>query len=260
MSTASARDRLVRLVERTNVAVSVAGLLLVWLALDRSDLVGSLPGPVVVAGTMGSLLMSPAIRTPVETSLFHVFSSFLVATAIGVPLGLAIGWSTPVRDLVFPSLEVLRPVPPISWIPLTVLVLPTVQTSIVFITFLGAFFPILLNTIRGVRDVEYDYVRAVRSLGGSKADVFRNVVYPGALPSIRTGLVTGMGLAWVNLVAAEMIGNNGLGRFVWVSYASGSYPDIVAGVAIIGALGYASSQVVRWISGTQLRWNRQTDV
>lgn len=259
MSTATVDDRLGALVGRLNVVASMAGLVLAWSALSRADLIGSLPGPLVVGDAMLGLIVNPTIHGAIRSSLLHILGSFVVAAGLAVPLGLAIGWSTIVHDLVFPSLELLRPVPPIAWIPLTVLVLPTVRSSIMFITFMGAFFPILLNTIRGVRAVETDYVRAVRSLGGSRRDVFRNVVYPGALPSIHTGLIVGMGLAWVNLVAAEMVADEGLGRFVWVSYTSGAYANIVASVIMIGALGYASSELVRRLGRRQLTWNTRGD-
>ena len=235
-------------------AVSIAGLLLVWGLIAQADLIGSMPGPVATLGALVTLAGSPTIHQSVRISLLHIFGSFAIGAALGIPLGLFIGWKTVVHDLVFPSLEVLRPVPPIAWIPLTILVLPSMRSSIMFITFMGAFFPILLNTVRGVRAIEADYTKAIESLGGSSVDVFRHVVYPGALPSIHTGLIVGMGLAWVNLVAAEMVADEGLGRFVWVSYTSGAYDNIVASVIMIGALGYGSSELVRWLGNRQLRW------
>ena len=241
-------------VRYARAGVSIAGLVGVWAAIAQANLIGSMPGPVVTFAALVALLGSPIIHESVRISLLHIFGSFTIGAALGIPLGLFIGWKTVVHDLVFPSLEVLRPVPPIAWIPLTILVLPSMRSSIMFITFMGAFFPILLNTIRGVRAIEADYSKAIESLGGSSVDVFRHVVYPGALPSIHTGLIVGMGLAWVNLVAAEMVADEGLGRFVWVSYTSGAYDNIVASVIMIGALGYGSSELVRWLGNRQLTW------
>ena len=255
MSVVGFRERLVPELSRyAKGAMSIAGLVTVWGAIARADLIGSMPGPVATLEALGALLVDPVIHRAVQFSMFHIVGSYLVAVVLAVPLGLVIGWKSIVHDLVFPSMEILRPVPPIAWIPLTILVLPSVRTSIMFITFMGAFFPILLNTIRGVHAIESDYKKAIRSLGGSSTDVFRNVVYPGSLPSIHTGLVVGMGLAWVNLVAAEMVADEGLGRFVWVSYTSGAYDNIVASVIMIGALGYGSSELVRWLGATQLTW------
>ncbi|WP_424005121.1 ABC transporter permease (plasmid) [Haloarcula salina] len=257
MSTATAIERrLPSLFEVSRRVVSLAGLVLVWTAISSAGLIGGLPGPVAALTALVALLGNPIIHESIHVSLLHILGSFVVAAAIGIPLGLLIGWKSVVHDLVFPSLEILRPVPPIAWIPLTILVLPSMRSSIMFITFLGAFFPILLNTIRGVHDIESDYTRAIKSLGGTSTDVFRNVIYPGALPSIHTGLVIGMGLAWVNLVAAEMVADEGIGRFVWVSYTSGNYENIVASVILIGALGYASSEVIRLIGRWQLSWTQ----
>lgn len=239
-------------------AGSLVGLIVVWAALAAAGAIGDLPGPAAVAAASVELLPSSALHTAVAASLRHVYVPYVLAAVVGVPLGVALGWSLTFRDLVFPSLELLRPVPPIAWIPIAILVLPSTTSSIMFITFLGAFFPIVLNSISGVRDVEEDHVRAVRSLGGNSADVLREVVYPSALPSIHTGLVIGMGLAWVNLVAAEMIADEGLGRFVWVSYTSSAYPNIVFGVVLIGLFGYASSEVVRWLGDRRLEWTEQS--
>lgn len=233
---------------------SLLGLVVLWTALESSGAIGDLPGPTPVATAAVELLPSSRLHEAVIASFTHIYVPYALAAVIGVPLGLSLGWSLTFRDLVFPALELLRPVPPIAWIPIAILVLPTTTSSIMFITFLGAFFPIVLNGISGVRDVEEDHVRAVRSLGGSSVDVLRQVVFPSALPSIHTGLVVGMGLAWVNLVAAEMIADQGLGRFVWVSYTSSAYSHIVFGVVLIGCLGYASSEVVRWLGNRRLRW------
>jgi len=248
------RERSIDVLENLTALVSLAGLVLVWMVLSTVNLIGGVPGPIAVGAAMSTLIVNPTIHSSILTSLLHIVGSFVLATVFGVPLGLLIGWSTTVHDVVFPSLEVLRPVPPIAWIPLTILVLPTMRVSIMFITFLGAFFPILLNTIQGVREIEDDYIRAVRSLGGSELDSFRTVVYPAALPAIHTGLIVGMGLAWVNLVAAEMVSDEGIGRFVWVAYTGGAYDQIVASVIIIGALGYTSSELVRHLGARKLQW------
>jgi NitT/TauT family transport system permease protein len=256
MSVVDKKERLLpKLSQYSKGGVSITGLLLSWGVISQANLIGGMPGPVATLQALVGLTMNPTIHRAVQFSLFHIVGSYLVAALLAIPLGLFIGWNAVIHDLVFPSVEILRPVPPIAWIPLTILVLPSVRTSIMFITFLGAFFPILLNTIRGVHAIESDYNKAIKSLGGSSADVFRNVVYPGSLPSIHTGLIIGMGLAWVNLVAAEMVADEGLGRFVWVSYSSGAYENIVASVIIIGALGYGSSELVRWIGNTQLAWD-----
>lgn len=253
------RGRDVDIVELFKPVASITGLVILWYALVEGGMVGELPGPVPVALAAIELVPNPEVHASVIASIRHIYIPYMLAAAIGVPLGIAIGWNQMFNDLVFPSLEILRPVPPIAWLPIVILVFPTTIQGIMFITFLGAFFPILLNTIAGVRSIDEDYVRAVRCLGGSRWQVIREVVVPAALPSIHTGLIVGMGLAWINLVAAEMIASEGLGRFVWVSYTSSTFPNILFSVLVIGALGYASSEVVRWLGNRKLQWTIQTE-
>ena len=128
-----------------------------------------------------------------------------MAAAVAVPIGLFVGWSRKVALLVFPALEVVRPIPPIAWIPASILFFPAVEPSVVFICFVGAFFPILLNAKAGVDQIDAQYFHACRCLGAKPFFIFWDVVLPGALPSIFTGLAVGMGLAWMAVVAAEMI-------------------------------------------------------
>lgn len=234
--------------------VSFVGLVVVWFVLVEAGMVRDLPGPLSVAIATLELVPSSNVHSNVIASLRHIYIPYLLAVVIGVPLGIGMGWNRTFSDLTFPSLEILRPVPPIAWLPIVILVFPTTVQGIMFITFLGAFFPIVLNTISGVKSIDQDYVRAVRCLGGSRWQVIREVVVPAALPGIHTGLIVGMGLAWINLVAAEMIASEGLGRFVWVSYTSSNYPNIIFSVLLIGALGYASSEIVRRLGNRKLQW------
>jgi NitT/TauT family transport system permease protein len=252
------RGRDVDIVELFKPVASITGLVIVWYALVEAGMVGELPGPVPVALAALELVPNSEVHASLVASLRHIYVPYVLAAAIGIPLGIGIGWNRTFNDLVFPSLEILRPVPPIAWLPIVILVFPTTIQGIMFITFLGAFFPIVLNTVAGVRSIDEDYVRAVRCLGGSRWQVIREVVVPAALPSIHTGLIVGMGLAWINLVAAEMIASEGLGRFVWVSYTSSAFPNILFSVLVIGALGYASSEVVRWLGNRTLQWTNQT--
>jgi NitT/TauT family transport system permease protein len=253
------RGRDVDIVELVKPVASITGLVILWSALVEAGVVGELPGPMPVAVAAVDLVVNPEVHASIVASLRHIYIPYVLAVVVGVPLGIAIGWSRNFNDLVFPSLELLRPVPPIAWLPIVILVFPTTIQGIMFITFLGAFFPIILNTISGVRSIDEDYVRAVRCLGGSRWQVIREVVVPAALPSIHTGLIVGMGLAWINLVAAEMIASEGLGRFVWVSYTSSTFPNILFSVLVIGAMGYISSEVVRWLGNRRLQWRTQAE-
>ena len=245
-------------------SVSVVGLFVLWFVLAT---IGpeTLPGPATVAAAFVEKVQDPVYWDAIVLSTLRVLGPFVVAALIAVPLGLLIGWNVVFGDFVFPALELLRPIPPIAWGPFGILVFPTltlslgfvgfqITTTVVFITFLGAFFPILLNAIEGVRGIDDEYSRAAESLGAADWQTFRHVIYPGALPSVHTGMVVGIGLAWVNLIAAEMISGGGLGFMTWSAYTSGSYPVIFVGIITIGVLGYLSSTVVRYLGTSQLAW------
>ncbi len=160
----------------------------------------------------------------------------------------------------FPTAEVLRPIPAIAWVPMSIMLWPTAEGSMVFITFLGAFFPILLNTMHGVAMIDPVLVRAARSLGASQRALLVEVILPGSLPYAFTGLSVGMGVAWVSLIAAEMIsGQFGIGYFTWESYSLIQYADIAVGMITIGLLGLACSGAIRALGRIAMPWIRPAD-
>jgi NitT/TauT family transport system permease protein len=152
-------------------------------------------------------------------------------------------------------IEILRPIPAIAWVPMSIMLWPNNEAAIVFITFIGAFFPILLNTIHGVHSMDGVLIRAGRVLGANEARLLWNVVLPGSLPHIFTGLAVGMGVAWVSLIAAEMIsGQFGVGYFTWEAYSLVNYPAIVLGMITIGILGLACSGIIRICGFLVMPW------
>ena len=160
-----------------------------------------------------------------------------------------------VLDPKTPGIEVLRPIPAVAWIPLAILIWPTEESSIIFITFLGAFFPIVLNTVQGVEATPEILVRAARSLGATNVEIFWHVVFPAALPSIASGLAIGMGVSWFSLLAGEIIsGQYGIGYFTWNAYSLIKYTDIVVGMLIIGGLGTFSTYLIRLLTRPMMRW------
>ena len=190
-------------------------------------------------------------------SMGRVFVGFMAGCAVGIPLGLFMGWNRHVKDFVFPTFETLRPIPIISWIPLSVIMFPTTEISIVFLVFLGAFYPVTLNTLLGVESVPRNYINGALSLGSKPWDVFIHVILPGAYPSIFTGMTVGMGLTWVMVVAAEMVaGGYGLGYMTWESYILITYPRIILGMFSIGAAGYLFSTIVRAIGKRVMPWRK----
>ncbi len=238
----------------------VAAFLLAWqLAVAfRVPLVAKVPTPVEVLGAFGSALAKPAYYGDWLSSFRRVFTGFAFAQLIGIPLGLLMGWRQRFHDLVFPVIEVLRPIPPLAWVPLAIVFWPTPESSIAFVIFLGAFFVAVINTISGVRAIDEDYVRAARSLGASSATIFRRIILPGALPSIFVGMSVGMGITWSVLVAAEIVaGKDGLGRFTWEAYVGGAFPTIIVGMISMGVAGFISSALTRVFAVRAMPWLRR---
>ena len=138
-------------------------------------------------------------------SCLRVFIAFALATILGVPLGLFLGWSTKFREYVFPVFEMLRPIPILAWVPLAIIMFTSLEAPVIFLAFLASFFVTALNTMLGVESIDESYFRAAKCLGAKDYQVFWNVVIPGATPFIFTGLQISIGVCWFSLVAAEMV-------------------------------------------------------
>ncbi len=182
-----------------------------------------------------------------RSSIMRVFWGYGFAAIFGVFLGVLIGWCAVIEDFLLPPLELLRPIPAVAWIPLAILMFPTSESGMIYITFIGAFFPILVSTIRGVESTLNDMVlvRVGQCLGAKPWHIFKDIVVPGSLPSIASGLTIGMGNAWFCLVTAEILaGRYGIGYLTWESYVTSNYPPIVMGMLLIGLLGAFSSWAV----------------
>lgn len=221
----------------------------------------NIPAPTEVAVAVGELFRAPKFVSHVTSSIRRIALGFAIASILAVGAGLIIGRVRLCAESLMPVLEVLRPIPAVAWIPLAILLFASAEQSMVFITFIGAFFPILLSTIHGVDAIERRLVDAALSLGAGPLDVFREVILPGALPSIVTGLSIGMGNSWFSLVTAEMIsGQFGIGYYTWESYTLQKYPNIVLGMISIGVLGMGSSFLVKWAGQSAMPWIRSAKV
>jgi NitT/TauT family transport system permease protein len=215
------------------------------------------PSPLEVLEAGWMLLQSPKLGAHLGSSVLRIAFGFGAAVLVGVGLGLLIGRLRWARSVLLPPLEVLRPIPAVAWIPLAILMFPSSEASMVFITYTGAVFPILLNTVHGVEAIDPRLVAAARSLGTRGWRLYAEVIVPGAAPSIVTGLSIGMGTCWFCLVTAEMIaGQHGIGYFTWESYMVQSYPSVVVGMLLIGALGMGSSALILWGGARLMPWHR----
>ena len=218
----------------------------------------NVPAPSEVWEAGRELAQSPKVGSHILSSLERIFAGFAIAAVLAIGLGLIIGRLRWAEDSLLPPLEVLRPIPAVAWIPLAILLWPTAESSMIFITFIGAFFPILLSTVHGVENIDRRLVQAALTLGARPLAVFREVIFPGALPAIVTGLSIGMGTSWFSLITAEMVsGQFGIGYFTWEAYTLQNYPAIVLGMAIIGALGLASSALITWCGRRLTPWQER---
>jgi NitT/TauT family transport system permease protein len=241
-------------------SVSIAVWLSAWQAASVYELdfffrFENIPAPTEVAQAARELLEAPKFVAHVGNSLRRVFVGFSCAAVLSVGLGLLIGRFRLAAQALLPPLEVIRPIPAVAWIPIAILLFASAESSMEFITFIGAFFPVLLSTIHGVEGLDRRLVYASVTLGAKPLDVFREVILPGALPAIVTGLSIGMGTSWFSLVTAEMIsGQFGIGYYTWEAYTLQKYPNIVLGMISIGILGMGSSFAVRWVGRRFMPW------
>jgi NitT/TauT family transport system permease protein len=202
--------------------------------------------------------LSPYSGTWLDTVLFsgrRVLQGFALAAAVGIPLGILIGWSRLVQRVVDPSIQMLRPVPITAWLPFSIAVFGIYDASALFLIGLGAFYPIVVNTTHGVRDTSRLLIRAARMLGASEATILFKVVFPSALPAIFTGLRLGVGIAWTAVIVAEIVAvKSGLGYVLWDAYYVSRMDICVAAMISVGMLGFVSDRVIHAASRRVLRW------
>lgn len=188
-------------------------------------------------------------------SATRVLAGFALAAVMGIIIGMAIGWSRRVELWIEPTLQILRPIPTVSWIPLAIIWFGIADKPAIFLVFLGSFFPILLSTIHGVKGCDRNLLRAGAMAGGAPGKLLRHIVFPAALPSIFSGLRIAIGFSWMLTVTAEMVAvKSGLGYVLWDSYYFLRYDIVIAAMASIGALGSLSDLVIKLIARRVLRW------
>ena len=232
--------------------------LLLWQALGTGSTLLGRPFPTPIDVTrlfIEQFLGSPGYWKNWAASFERVIYGFGIAQLLGIPLGIALGMSRTTEDLLFPVFEVLRPIPPLAWVPLSILFWPTHESSIVFITFIGAFFVIILNVFEGIQNIPARYFWLATSLGASRFQIFIRIVLPAVIPSIAVGMTLGIAITWDVLVAAEMIaGDVGLGRLTWEGYVSNTPAIVIIGMISIGIAGYISSRVVDVLERRLMPW------
>lgn len=214
-------------------------LLVVWQIAALRHPGALLPGPLEVFRAMGDLLQHGLLFRYVIASLFRVTWGFGLAALCAVPLGIVVGWYGRAEMAFNPLIQMLRPISPLAWIPIAILWFGVGDLSSIFLVFLGSFFPLLVTAMSAVRSVPAVYIFAARNFGLSTRELFARVLYPAILPQIIVGLRITLGVAWLVIVAAEMIAvNSGLGFLIVDARNAGNrYDLVVAGMLLIGVVG-----------------------
>jgi NitT/TauT family transport system permease protein len=220
-----------------------------WLRFDK------LPTVTEVASAFAHQVTSGIYYEDLFSSLQRIVYGFGLAALVGVSLGVLLSRSQLSADLLRPVLEVVRPIPAIAMVPVAILIFPENEQGIVFITFLAAFFPVLVSTLHTVRALPTIWEDAVRTMGGGRFRVLWHVVLPGSLPGVFGGLSVGVGVAWICVVSAEMIsGEYGVGYRTWQAYTIVDYPDVIVGMLSIGLLGWLTSAALELLGHRVTRW------
>jgi NitT/TauT family transport system permease protein len=256
---ARARRRLPTIPDAVPPALVTAALLLVWEGALRASGNDLFPAPSQVARGIVSLARSGLLLKYAVASLFRVTWGFSLAVLAGVPLGLALGWFRTAYVALNPLIQVLRPISPIAWIPLAILWFGISDAAPIFLIFLSSVFPITVAAASAVQGLSPVHLRAARNLGLGRVQLLRRIILPAALPQILTGVRLALGVAWLVVVAAEMIAvDSGLGYLIIDARNAGKrYDLVVSGMAAIGLIGLVLDLAVRRLERfDEVNWHR----
>ncbi|RKH88281.1 ABC transporter permease [Corallococcus sp. AB045] len=232
-------------------------LLLLWHAAVRLSGTNTFPTPWQVLLAVRELESQGRLAGYIQDSLHRVMMGYLLAVAVGLPVGLFMGMHAPTARFLGPVIQLLRPISPLAWIPVSILLFGIANTATVFLIFLASLFPLTLAAMNAVRDVPAIYLRAGKNFGLGRVALIRRVILPAALPYALTGLRLSFGIAWLVVVAAEMIGvDSGLGYLIIDARNAGKrYDLVVAGILLIGSIGLGLDVLMRRLERARsVRW------
>jgi nitrate/nitrite transport system permease protein len=241
--------------------ICIGGFLLAWQILSLILGVGRLPGPInVVTDTWNPYIIHPffdeggtskGLGWQILISLQRVALGYGLAAVVGISIGGLLGLSRFIGKGLDPVIQVLRTVPPLAWFPISLMVFQDANTSAIFVIFITAIWPIIINTAVGIREIPQDYTNVARVLRLRKGEYIRNIVIPATVPYVFTGLRIAVGLAWLAIVAAEMLkADGGIGYFIWDAYNAGgdsSSSQIILAILYVGLVGLALDRLVAWV-------------
>lgn len=238
-------------------AIGWVVIVAVWQALAWSGAISSFlfPSPLELVEATVELLLDGSLRRHVAASMERVLVGFGIAVVAGVSLGVLLGWSRMVSDVVRPIIEALRPIPPIAWTPIAILWFGVGNAPSYFLVFIGAVFPIFVNSFAAVRNVDRTQINAALCLGAGPSLLIRDVLVPAALPVIFPGLRIGLSVGWMCVVAAELIAaQSGLGYMIQQSRVLMQTRYVVSGMVTIGLIGFAMSELMGVVERRLMPW------
>lgn len=237
--------------------VAIILFALIWQILSTMKII-SLPSPVQTVQDTWELIINPfadnggvdkGLVLQLFESLKRVGIGFTLAAIVGITLGIMTGMSRFLHEAVDPIFQVLRTVPPLAWLPLSLAAFGQAQPSAIFVIFITAIWPIIINTAEGVRQIPQDYNNVAKVLRLSRPEYFTNILFPATVPYMFTGLRIGVGLSWLAIVAAEMlVGGVGIGSFIWDAWNSSRISDIIIAIIYIGIVGLLLDRCVSFVS------------
>ena len=244
--------------------VSIIIFFAFWEGVVRSGIIPNtlLASPSQVFAAFIDKLSNPnpdgaIMATHAWTSIQEAFIGYVLSLVVGIPLGLAMGWFNVVEGLFRPIFELIRPIPPIAWIPISIIWFGLGETPKIFLITLAAFANTTLNAMTGAENVDITTINAAKMLGANEFQIFITVVIPASVPSIFAGLQVGISCAWASVVAAEMVkASNGLGWIIQAGMDNNNMTQILSGIIMIGLGGFVLTYIMRTIEGVACRWNK----
>ncbi len=240
----------------------IIGVVLIWQIGSNLKILNPfiMPSPFEIAKAFFSMLFNGPMLMDITSSIKRVFIGFLFAFLIAVPLGVILGWNKSLSSYFLPGIELIRPIPPIAWIPLAILWFGVSDTSSYFITALASFFPIFVNSFLGAESVEKVHINAALSLGASKGLIITSVLLPSALPYILAGMRIGLGVAWMSVIAAELIAaQSGLGYMIQLHRMLLNTQKVIAGMVAIGIIGFVMNSFMLYLQKKLVPWRENTE-
>ena len=229
-----------------------------WETLSRMHLINQLilPAPSIIFVTFINMSLSGELALDILFSLKRVLTGFFIALTLGIPLGLFLGINKKAKSILSPFINFFRPIPPIAWIPLAILWFGVGDHLSYFITMIGAFFPIFLNTLIGTENVSREHLDVARCFGARKSMVLFHVIIPSALPHILSGIRVGLGISWMAVVAAEMVTSfSGLGYLITVGQQMLRLDQVIVGMSAIGLMGLLMDNLMVLVKNKLIKWS-----